>query len=92
MFLRKIPGFRSGKNRNKCIASIGYLFFFFLLIGEIGGAPTAWDVFVNLLLEWAVVLFAVLIPAANLFQVRTRFFLLAGGTLTSIESDAQKSV
>ncbi|WP_051317052.1 hypothetical protein [Ectobacillus panaciterrae] len=70
---RKIIGFRSGNRKNKVIALIGYILFVFGLIPQILTAPTAWDSFVHTL-AWILLFLFVLIPIADIFLVRRKFF------------------
>ncbi|HDX9578910.1 TPA: cell envelope integrity protein TolA [Bacillus pseudomycoides] len=72
-FTSKIIGFRSGKKRNKIIASIAYVLFFLVLITEISTGPTLWDSFVHTL-AWILLFLLVLVPIANIFLVRNRLF------------------
>ncbi|HDX9588858.1 TPA: hypothetical protein ROX98_001822 [Bacillus pseudomycoides] len=72
-FTSKVIGFRSGNKRNKIIASIAYVLFFFGLIAQMSTGPTTWDSFVHTL-SWILLFLFVLMPIANIFLVRNKFF------------------
>jgi outer membrane biosynthesis protein TonB len=70
---RKIVGFRSGRRRNKIIASIGYFLFVVGLLVQLSGAPTVWDGFVHTL-AWILLFLFIVIPTANVFSLRKKLF------------------
>jgi Ca2+/Na+ antiporter len=72
---KKLPGFRSGRRVNNIIASIGYFVFIIVVIALIKAAPTARDSVVDSL-AILVLFVCFLIPIANLFKARERFYLL----------------
>jgi flagellar biosynthesis GTPase FlhF len=72
-FTRNIIGFRSGNRRNKIIASTGYVLFLIGLLVATSNAPTAWDSFVHAL-AWILLFLSIVIPIANIFSVRRKFF------------------
>jgi micrococcal nuclease len=73
--LQKIPGFRSGRKRNKVFAVIGYLLFLMGLLIGIGTGTTGWDSFINAL-SWTLLFFGFLLLFANLYGIRQKFYLL----------------